>query len=107
MSDTHSIATRDPRAYEILRTNSDAFDTSDLAVVDLFLINTGFGIVTYELVRMASHSGLAEPDLNFARCLLVFGGLAIGHPPAVINDEEELKILMFSVLTIFNLKSGI
>lgn len=94
MSDTHSIATRDRPAYEILRRKSDAFDTSDIAVVDRFLINTGFGIVTYELVRMVAPPGLAEPGLSFARCLLVFGGLVICHPPAVIiNDEEELKIL--------------
>jgi len=63
-----------PRLYG---EKNDAFDTSDLAVVARFPIHTGFGIVTYKLVRMAPPPGLAEPDLNFARYFLVFGGLVL------------------------------
>jgi hypothetical protein len=77
--DTHSFATGDRRCSEIVRRKDDAFDTSDLAVVARFPIHTGFGIVTYKLVRMAPPPGLAEPYLNFPRYFLVFGGLVLSQ----------------------------
>lgn len=79
MSDTHSSATGDRHLTEILLSNEDAFDTYDTVFGDRFPINTGFGIVTYKLVRMAPPPGLAEPGLNFARYFLVFGGLVISQ----------------------------
>lgn len=74
MSDTPRSATRDRHIYEILLSQDDAFDTSDNVFDDRFPINPGFGIVAYRLAGMASHTQLAEPDINCARYFMVFGG---------------------------------
>jgi hypothetical protein len=79
LSDTHCSATHDRSISEILLTKDDAFDTSDNVFGDRFPINPGFDIVTYRLAGMASNTQLAEPDLNFARYFLVFGGLVISQ----------------------------
>jgi hypothetical protein len=44
-----------------------------LGVGDRFLIDTGFGIVTDEYMRLALLPELAEPDLDFAGYFLVLG----------------------------------
>jgi hypothetical protein len=70
---TPSSATGTRLISEIVRCQDAQFDTAGLGVGDRFLIDTGFGIVTDEYMRLALLPELAEPDLDFAGYFLVLG----------------------------------
>jgi hypothetical protein len=63
----------------IVRRQDATFNSSDRVVGDRFLINPGFGTVTYSFAGMAAHSQLAEPDLDRAMYCLVLDRLAISQ----------------------------